>query len=146
MQLLPDERETYAIDASLNEIVAVVRPGTYKSGTPSKHLDQKYMMKENFEMSLMITYSTNKKSHDEKNIYSRRVVPSSVRDFHGLYVFQHKCKSHPLFHKAGFYTFTLSIVSDIEFQIISIYMDHLSNLMNQFLFIIRVIQVVRNVW
>ncbi|KAK1415185.1 hypothetical protein QVD17_30957 [Tagetes erecta] len=107
--LLPDEPETYAIDASLNEIVAVVRPATYKSGSPSKHLDQKYMMKDNFEMSLVITYSTNKKSLDEKNIYSKRVAPSSVRDFHGLYVFQPKCKSHPLFHKAGIYTFTLSI-------------------------------------
>ncbi|KAK9049166.1 hypothetical protein SSX86_031867 [Deinandra increscens subsp. villosa] len=107
--LLPDEPETYASDVSPSDIVAVVRPGTYKSGTPSKHLDQKYMMRDNFEMSLAITYSRNNKSQDAKNIYSGRVAPSSLRDFHGLYVFKPKCKSHPLFHKAGIYNFTFSI-------------------------------------
>ncbi|KAI7749941.1 hypothetical protein M8C21_002599, partial [Ambrosia artemisiifolia] len=106
---LPDGPETYANDVSPSEIVAVVRPATYKSGTPYKHLDQKYMMKDNFEMLLAITYSTNKKPRDEKNIYSGRVVPTSLKDFNGLYVFKPKCKSHPLFQKAGIYTFTFSI-------------------------------------
>ncbi|KAJ0897925.1 hypothetical protein HanRHA438_Chr08g0351101 [Helianthus annuus] len=109
LQLLPDEAETYANDVSPSEIVAVVRPATYKSGTPSKHLDQKYMMKDNFEMSLVITYSRNNKPQDEKNIYSGRVGPTSIKDFHGLYVFKPRSKSHPLFQKAGVYTFAFSI-------------------------------------
>ncbi|XP_021977542.1 structural maintenance of chromosomes flexible hinge domain-containing protein GMI1 [Helianthus annuus] len=107
--LLPDEPETYANDVSPSEIVAVVRPATYKSETPSKHLDQKYMMKDNFEMSLVITYSRNNKPQDEKNIYSGRVGPTSIKDFHGLYVFKPRSKSHPLFQKAGVYTFAFSI-------------------------------------
>ncbi|KAD2805557.1 hypothetical protein E3N88_38934 [Mikania micrantha] len=107
--MLPDKPEIYANDASPGEIVAVIRPATYKSGTPSKHLDQKYMIKDNFEMSLAITYSSKKISQDEKNVYSGRVAPSSLRDFHGLYVFKPKCKSHPLFHKAGNYRFIFSI-------------------------------------
>ncbi|XP_076956872.1 structural maintenance of chromosomes flexible hinge domain-containing protein GMI1-like [Bidens hawaiensis] len=106
---LPDESETYASDVSPAEIVAVIRPGTYKSGTPSKHLDQKYVMKNNFEMSLVVTYSAIKRPQDETNIYSGRVVASTLRDLQGLYVFKPKCKSHPLFQKAGIYTFTFSI-------------------------------------
>ncbi|KAI7727062.1 hypothetical protein M8C21_012163, partial [Ambrosia artemisiifolia] len=106
---LLDEPETYANDVSPSEIVAVVRPASYKSGTPSKQLDQKYVMKDNFEMSLVITYSTNKKSQEEKIIYSVRVPPSSLRDLHGLYVFKPRCRSHPLFQKAGIYTFTFSL-------------------------------------
>ncbi|KAI3731384.1 hypothetical protein L1987_62572 [Smallanthus sonchifolius] len=106
---LLDEPETYANDVSPGEIVAVVRPATFKSGTPSKNLDQKYVMKDKFEMLLSITYSRNKASQDEKNIYSGRVSPTSLREFHGLYVFKPKCKSHPLFHKAGIYTFNFSI-------------------------------------
>ncbi|KAI7727067.1 hypothetical protein M8C21_012168 [Ambrosia artemisiifolia] len=100
------------IEASLpdeHEIIAVVRPGTYKSGIPSKHLDQKYVMKDNFEMSLVITYSTNKKPQDEHKFYSGRVAPSSLGDFHGLYVFKPRCTSHPLFQNGGIFTFTFSV-------------------------------------
>ncbi|KAJ9553012.1 hypothetical protein OSB04_017057 [Centaurea solstitialis] len=106
---LPDEREVCAGDVSPCEIVAVIRPATYSSGTSSKYLDQKYVMKDIFEMSLAILYSGNEKLQGESNIYSALVTPSSRKDIHGLYVFQPKCKSHPLFHKAGMYTFTLSI-------------------------------------
>ncbi|MFS7961720.1 hypothetical protein Hanom_Chr08g00718411 [Helianthus anomalus] len=91
------------------EIIAVVRPGTYKSGIPSKHLDQKYVMKDNFEMSLVITYSSNKNPQDEHTFYSGRVAPSSLRDFHGLYVFKPRCTPHPLFQNPGIFTFTFSI-------------------------------------
>lgn len=113
MQSLPNEPEVYAGDYSPCEIVAVVRPGAYRSGTASKHLDQKYVMKDDFEMSLAIIFSGNKKSQ-ESNIYSGRVKPSSKGDFHGLYVFKPKSRAHPLFHKAGIYTFTFSIVSIVE--------------------------------
>ncbi|KAJ0897919.1 putative histidine kinase/HSP90-like ATPase superfamily [Helianthus annuus] len=118
---LPDGPETYAKDVSSLEIVAVVRPSTYKSGTPSKHLEQKYMMKDKFEMSLVIAYCPNKKLQDAKNIYSGRVEPTSLKDLHGLYVFKPRCKLYPLFQQVGIYTFTFSIVSNIEFLIINIY-------------------------
>ncbi|KAJ0719236.1 hypothetical protein HanOQP8_Chr08g0287061 [Helianthus annuus] len=118
---LPDGPETYAKDVSSFEIVAVVRPSTYKSGTPSKHLEQKYMMKDKFEMSLVIAYCPNKKLQDAKNIYSGRVEPTSLKDLHGLYVFKPRCKLHPLFQQVGIYIFTFSIVSNIEFLIINIY-------------------------
>nr|XP_043610523.1 structural maintenance of chromosomes flexible hinge domain-containing protein GMI1 [Erigeron canadensis] len=106
---LPDEREVYAGDYSHCEIVAVVRPATYKSGTDSKHLYQKYVMKDNFEMSLAITFYPYKSSRDETIIYSGRISPSSRNDFDGLYVFKPKYKSYPLFHKSGLYTLTFSI-------------------------------------
>ncbi|KAJ0765096.1 putative histidine kinase/HSP90-like ATPase superfamily [Helianthus annuus] len=106
---LPDGPETYAKDVSSLEIVAVVRPSTYKSGTPSKHLEQKYMMKDKFEMSLVIAYCPNKKLQDAKNIYSGRVEPTSLKDLHGLYVFKPRCKLHPLFQQVGIYIFTFSI-------------------------------------
>ncbi|KVI04651.1 Histidine kinase-like ATPase, ATP-binding domain-containing protein [Cynara cardunculus var. scolymus] len=114
---LPDEREVCAGHVSPCEIVAVVRPATFNSGTASKHLDQKYVMKDKFEMSLAIAYSGNEKLQDESNIYSALVTPSSRRDVHGLYVFQPNCKSHPLFHKAGIYTFSLSIKCVVKVQV-----------------------------
>uniref|UniRef100_UPI001CB92551 structural maintenance of chromosomes flexible hinge domain-containing protein GMI1-like n=1 Tax=Erigeron canadensis TaxID=72917 RepID=UPI001CB92551 len=108
---LPDEREVYAGDYSHCEIVAVVRPATYKSRIDSKQLDQKYVMKANFEMSLAITFYPYKSSRDESSIYSGRISPSSQNDFDGLYVFKPKYKTYPLFHKAGLYTLTFSINS-----------------------------------
>ncbi|XP_071686179.1 structural maintenance of chromosomes flexible hinge domain-containing protein GMI1 [Rutidosis leptorrhynchoides] len=106
---LPHDAEVYAGDYSPCEIVAVVRPGNYKPGTASKRLDQKFVMKDEFEMTLTITFFGTKKSNDGINIYSGRVKPSSKGDFQGLYVFQPKWKAHPLFHKAGNYTFTFFI-------------------------------------
>lgn len=103
---LPDENKVNASNVSPCDIIAVIRPATFKSGISSEDLDQKYVMKDNFEMSLSVTFSEN---GNESNIYSTRVTPSSRNDLHGLYIFQPKCDSHPLFQKAGTYAFTFSI-------------------------------------
>ncbi|GJR61073.1 structural maintenance of chromosomes flexible hinge domain-containing protein GMI1 [Tanacetum coccineum] len=108
IETLPDGSEFHACNLSSCEVVAVVRPANYKSRTPTEPLEQKFVMKDNFGMSLAITYSKSKKSQDE-SIYSGRVTPSSRRNINGLYVFQPKCKSHPLFRRAGVYTFTFFI-------------------------------------
>ncbi|XP_023729100.1 structural maintenance of chromosomes flexible hinge domain-containing protein GMI1 [Lactuca sativa] len=105
---LPDADKVHASHVSPCDIVAVIRPATYKSGIACEELDQKYVMKDNFEMSLSVTFSENGNGN-ESNIYSGRVTPSSRKDLHGLYIFQPKCNSHPLFQKAGIYKFTFSI-------------------------------------
>ncbi|CAN4085710.1 unnamed protein product [Withania somnifera] len=65
------------------EIAAVIRPASFRSVTASKSLDQKYIMKENFEMALEIKF---KADENEKN---RKKLPN-------------------LFQKAGIYLFRFS--------------------------------------
>ncbi|KAM7504877.1 hypothetical protein LguiB_003781 [Lonicera macranthoides] len=55
------------------EIVAVVRPTSFYSSSASKNLDQKYIIKENFEMSLKIKFRAEERNlKDENHIYSAR--------------------------------------------------------------------------
>ncbi|CAI9297003.1 unnamed protein product [Lactuca saligna] len=71
---LLDADKVNAAHVSPCDIVAVIRPATYKSGIACEELDQKYVMKDNFEMSLSVTFSEN---GNETNIYLGRVTPSS---------------------------------------------------------------------
>lgn len=113
--------QEFPVDSIINaghvppeEIVAVVRPTSFYSSSSSKNLDQKYIIKENFEMSLKIKFRTEERNlKDENHIYSARVSPSSRKGFHGLYIFPLICKSMQLFQRSGFYTFSFSIVSSL---------------------------------
>ena len=92
------------------EITAVVRPASFTSATASKNLDQKYIMKENFVMTPEIKFKDDE-NVKEQHIYSGKLNPSSLKGFHGLYMFPLKKKSPNLFQTAGIYLFRFSLVS-----------------------------------
>ncbi|MCD7458064.1 hypothetical protein HAX54_037085 [Datura stramonium] len=92
------------------EITAVVRPASFSSVTASKSLDQKYIMKENFEMTLEIKFKADENEKELAHIYSGRLTPSSLKGFHGLYRFPLKMKLPDLFQKAGIYLFRFSLI------------------------------------
>ncbi|XP_055825977.1 structural maintenance of chromosomes flexible hinge domain-containing protein GMI1 [Solanum dulcamara] len=91
------------------EITAVVRPASFSSVTASKSLDQKYIMKDNFEMTLEIKFKADENEKELRHIYSGQLTPSSLKGFHGLYMFPLKKKSPNLFQKAGIYLFRFSL-------------------------------------
>lgn len=89
--------------------VAVIQPGNFDSSGASKNLDQKFIIKSNFEMLLEVKFRREVKSQDDQHIYSGRSAPSSLKGFHGLYIFSLGCRFPKLFENAGVYTFTFSI-------------------------------------
>lgn len=112
MQALPQD----VVDAGHEppeEITAVVRPASFSSVTASKSLDQKYIMKDNFEMTLEIKFKADENEKELRHIYSGQLTPSSLKGFHGLYIFPLKKKSPNLFQKAGIYLFRFSLVSNM---------------------------------
>ena len=114
VQELPVDSIVNAGHVPPEEIIAVVRPTSFYSSSATKNLDQKYIIKENFEMSLKIRFRAEEMNlKDENHIYSARVSPSSRKGFHGLYIFPLICKSMQLFQRSGFYTFSFSIVSSL---------------------------------
>ncbi|CAI9294803.1 unnamed protein product [Lactuca saligna] len=92
---LLDVDKVNASHVSPCDIVAVIRPAIYKYGIACEELDQKYVMKDNFEMSLSVTFS---KNGNETNIYLGRVTPSSRKDLHAFTYFYHqrdsRCEKH----------------------------------------------------
>ncbi|CAI9287530.1 unnamed protein product [Lactuca saligna] len=95
MKSLLDADKVNASHVSPCDIVAVIRPTTYKSGIAREELDKKYVMKDNFEMSLSVTFSEN---GNETNIYLGRVTPSSRKDLHAFTYFYHKRDSRCEIH------------------------------------------------
>lgn len=113
-QMLPAD----IVDAGHNppeEILAIVRPASFNSAVASMKLDQKYILKESFEMSLSIKFSAS--DGNDKNashVYSNRIKPSLHKGLIGVYIFPLRSKLPKLFHKAGVYSFLLSLVSSIN--------------------------------
>lgn len=124
MQALPQD----VVDAGHGppeEIVAVVRPASFSSSTASVSLDQKYIMKENFQMTLEVKFEAEADGKELGHIYSGRMNPSSHKGFTGLYIFPLKERLPDIFQKAGIYLFRFSLVSDMFF--ISPFYDILNN-------------------
>lgn len=98
------------------DVVAVVRPASFNSANASKSLDQKHIVtsKEELEMSMQIKWKAADKSKDVHHIYSGLKKPSSHRGFQGLYIFPVGHKFPVLFEKAGDYTFSFSVVSNLH--------------------------------
>nr|GLL20039.1 hypothetical protein DM860_016599 [Ipomoea trifida] len=106
------------VDAGHNppeEILAIVRPASFNSAVASMKLDQKYILKESFEMSLSIKFSASD-GNDENasHVYSNRIKPSLHKGLIGVYIFPLRSKLPKLFHKAGVYSFLLSLGLLIE--------------------------------
>ncbi|KAL8538004.1 hypothetical protein ACS0TY_000091 [Phlomoides rotata] len=94
-------------DAPPMNIVAVIRPKSFRVENCSNRLDQKFICKDNLEIILEIKYRADEKRKGEfDHIYSARVSPSSHQGLHGIYLFPLRMKRPLLFKKAGFFTFS----------------------------------------
>ncbi|KAF8379724.1 hypothetical protein HHK36_029171 [Tetracentron sinense] len=108
---LPVDSPVFAGHVPPEEIVAVVRPGSFISSSVSKSLDQKYIVKDDLEMLVEVKcIAEGKDLQDKDHIYSGRIRSSSRKGFYGLYVFSLGCKVPGLFQRAGIYTFSFSIM------------------------------------
>ncbi|XP_073032528.1 structural maintenance of chromosomes flexible hinge domain-containing protein GMI1 isoform X1 [Primulina eburnea] len=103
-------------DAFPQKIVAVVRPKVFDSASSTKRLDQKFIVRENFEMILEVNFRVEESAKSD-HIYSVRIKPSSHKGLQGLYIFLLSSKIEK-FQKAGYYTFLFSLadVKDVHFQ------------------------------
>lgn len=104
-------------DEPPEKIVAVIRPKAFNSGSSSDRFDQKFIIRQNIDMTLKIMFRFGQKNIGE-HIYSKRVSPSSLKGLHGLYVFPVKSKVPQLFKKAGFIAFLFSLVSALHLRFI----------------------------
>ncbi|XP_026403725.1 structural maintenance of chromosomes flexible hinge domain-containing protein GMI1-like isoform X2 [Papaver somniferum] len=108
---LPVEAHVLAGHATPEHIIAVIRPASFTSSGACKTLEQKFILKQDLEMSMEVKcIATYKNLCDEKHIYSERVRPSSNEGFHGLYIFSLGSKFPGLFSAAGAYTFKFSVI------------------------------------
>ncbi|MCL7026321.1 hypothetical protein MKW94_017651 [Papaver nudicaule] len=108
---LPVEAHVIAGHATPENIIAVIRPASFTSSGACKRLEQRFILKDDLEMSMEVKcITTYKNLCDEKNIYSQRVRPSSHEGLHGLYVFSLGSKFPGLFNAAGAYKFRFSVI------------------------------------
>ncbi|KAL8049446.1 hypothetical protein ABFX02_06G021100 [Erythranthe guttata] len=106
-------------DEPPENIVAVVRPKSFDSKGNYKRLDQKFIVRDNLDMILKVTFRVGDEYVGESDhIYSVIIPPSSHQGLHGLYVFPVKSKQPLLFQKAGFYTFSFALKEpkDVQFE------------------------------
>ncbi|XP_059304587.1 structural maintenance of chromosomes flexible hinge domain-containing protein GMI1 isoform X2 [Lycium ferocissimum] len=111
-------------------IVAVVRPASFSSVTASKSLDQKHIMKENFEMTIEVKFKADENEKKLSHIYSGLLTPSSLKGSNGLYIFPLKKKSPDLFQKAGIYLFRFSLKESRTFSEKEVHVKALSEAAN----------------
>ncbi|KAJ4838207.1 hypothetical protein Tsubulata_024198 [Turnera subulata] len=107
----PDFASVTAGEVPMN-IVAVVRPSSYVSSSTLGKLDQKYIVKNDSDMSIVITFR--READDGKTatqIYSARASPSSCEGVNDFYIFSMGGKLQTLFQRTGVYMFLLSIVN-----------------------------------
>ncbi|KAJ8446219.1 LOW QUALITY PROTEIN: hypothetical protein Cgig2_015990 [Carnegiea gigantea] len=91
------------------ELVAVLRPSCFTSSCTSDYLDQKYIIKDKFEMCMDIKFRAEPaKASELEQVFSGSATHTSRRGCQGLYIFQLGCVSS-LFQKAGIYSFSFSI-------------------------------------
>lgn len=96
------------------DVVGVVRPASFNSANASKSLDQKHIViSKELEMGMQIKWRAADKGKDVHHIYSGFIKPSSHSGFQGLYIFPVGRKFPVLFEKAGDYTFSFSVVSNL---------------------------------
>lgn len=101
------------------QIVAVIRPASFTSVTPSKKLEQKHVVSmEGKEMVMVVKLADpNTKPSAKvatKSVCSQRVFPTSCKGIGGLYIFSLRSKFPNLFKRAGTYNFSFSIGDSIR--------------------------------
>ncbi|XP_026658564.2 structural maintenance of chromosomes flexible hinge domain-containing protein GMI1 isoform X2 [Phoenix dactylifera] len=108
---LPIEAPVIAGYVPPAEIVAVIRPASFIHSSSPNSLDQKYILKDELEMSMEVSHMhENKGSHNVEFVYAERVKPSSRNGVHGLYIYSLRQRYPELFCKAGVYIFLFSVV------------------------------------
>ncbi|CAO2838616.1 unnamed protein product [Amaranthus hypochondriacus] len=106
---LPTDASAYAGSIPPSEVVAVLRPSNFVPSHSVNDLDQKYILRDHFEMSLDVTFkAATRKSTKIDQIFSGTVTPSSRKGYHGLYIFSIS-SIQGLFQKSGVYTFSFRI-------------------------------------
>ncbi|KAF8089965.1 hypothetical protein N665_0493s0021 [Sinapis alba] len=99
------------------QIVAVIRPGCFTSGTPSKKLEQKHIVNMNDKEMVMVVKladpNTKSSAKVAKSVCLQRLFPTSRKGIGGLYIFSLGSKFPNLFKKAGTYNFSFSIGDSI---------------------------------
>lgn len=108
LQALPTEATVSAGSLPPKEVVAILRPSNFNPGSTDE-LDQKYIVRENFEMCLDIEFKAGAGQSVKFDPISAK--NTTRKEYHGLYVFP--VASIPsLFQKAGTYSFSFSLVSN----------------------------------
>ncbi|KAJ8479740.1 hypothetical protein OPV22_023467 [Ensete ventricosum] len=114
---LPIEAPVVAGFTSPRKIVAVIRPANFTSSMASKGLDQKNIVKNEFEMSLKISRKCGAKQNEQLTLaHTKSVKPSSHIGISGLYIFGLQDICSKLFHKAGIYIFTFFVVKNVDIK------------------------------
>ncbi|KAL8537992.1 hypothetical protein ACS0TY_000080 [Phlomoides rotata] len=103
-------------DAPPEHIVAVIRPKCFNVGNCSNKLDQKYIIKEKFEMTLEVKHRV-EEGAEFSHIYSTSLSPSTHQGLHGLYLVPLRMKLPQLFQKAGFLTFSFSLIGSRDIRL-----------------------------
>ncbi|CAL9122443.1 unnamed protein product [Musa acuminata var. zebrina] len=107
---LPMEAPVVAGFTPPREIVAVIRPANFSSSMASKGLDQKNIVKNEFEMTLKISHKCRAKQNEQMTLaHTKSVKPSSHTGISGLYIFGLQDICSKLFYKAGIYIFTFFV-------------------------------------
>ncbi|KNA17555.1 hypothetical protein SOVF_078860 [Spinacia oleracea] len=102
---LPTEATVSAGSLPPKEVVAILRPSNFNPGSTDE-LDQKYIVRENFEMCLDIEFKAGAGQSVKFDPISAK--NTTRKEYHGLYVFP--VASIPsLFQKAGTYSFSFSL-------------------------------------
>ncbi|KAK4277570.1 hypothetical protein QN277_015548 [Acacia crassicarpa] len=105
---LPVNAPIFAGQVPPTHVVAVVRPTNFMPGSTGK-LDQKGIFKGNAEMTMQVKFKAEGQNSLDV-ILSERISPGDYKGFNGLYFFPLGCKFPDLFHKAGSYLFSFSLI------------------------------------
>ncbi|KAK1276605.1 hypothetical protein QJS04_geneDACA012786 [Acorus gramineus] len=91
---LPTDNSVSAGHAPPELVVGVIRPGTFDASSSSGSLDQKFIVKDDLEMTMEIRRTHDgKQCHADEVIHGERVKPSSYKGLQGLYIFSLGLKS-----------------------------------------------------
>ncbi|PKI76381.1 hypothetical protein CRG98_003176 [Punica granatum] len=100
---LPSDGPISARRDTPRELVAVLRPSSFGSSSVSTKLAQKFIIKENIEMTMEVKFISAVDKSQDDHVYSLRKTPSSHEGLHGLYVFAFGSKFPKSFRKVGVY-------------------------------------------
>ncbi|XP_028806664.1 structural maintenance of chromosomes flexible hinge domain-containing protein GMI1 [Neltuma alba] len=105
---LPINTPIFAGQVPPTHVVAVVRPANFMPGNTGK-LDQKGIFKSSTEMTMEVKFK-DEGQNSQDVILSERISPGAHKGLNGLYFFPLGCKLPNLFHKAGAYVFSFSLI------------------------------------
>ncbi|KAH6822172.1 hypothetical protein C2S53_000059 [Perilla frutescens var. hirtella] len=94
-------------------VVAVIRPKFFCHENGPKRLEQKFIVRENLEMTLEIKH---RGAGEWDHVYSVRLPASSHKGLYGLYIFPLRT-IWPVFQKPGIFMFSFSLIKVKDIQV-----------------------------